>query len=266
MEVQKGGLAVRTIRHMHYIIRGALEQAIKEKLIITNPAEAVKLPKLQEEEMKTLSADDIKKFLETARSNKYYNAYYATYLLELYTGLRRGELLGIRWKDIDFKENKIKVIQQLVRVGNMHIIRDLKTESSKRIIAIPDEVIEVLKEHKKNENDKLKLLGMNDIDIKQYLKDGLVFTNAEGNLIRTENFKRNFRGLLKAAKLQRIRFHDMRHTFAVLSLQQGIDIKTLQNDMGHGSIETTLNKYGHVNETMKREAANKRSELLKTIM
>lgn len=110
------------------------------------------------------------------------------------------------------------------------------------------------------------MLGMNDIAIKQHFKDGLVFTNAEGRLIRTDHLIRNFNGLLKASGLQRIRFHDMRHTFALLSLQQGVDIKTLQNDMGHSSIQTTLDRYGHVNEGMKREAANRRSELLKTII
>jgi integrase len=239
---------------------------VKEKLLSINPADAVQLPRLTKKEMKTLSMEDIKRFLETARNNKYYNAYYPAYLLELYSGLRRGELLGLRWKDIDFKEGKIRVFQQLVYVGSKHVIRDLKTEASKRVIAVPEEVLEVLKEHKKNETDKSNMLGMNDIAIKQHFKDGLVFTNAEGRLIRTDHLKRNFNGLLKAAKLEKIRFHDMRHTFALLSLQQGVDIKTLQSDLGHESIETTLDRYGHVNEEMKREAANKRSGLLKAMM
>ncbi|MCX8129328.1 MAG: tyrosine-type recombinase/integrase [Clostridia bacterium] len=108
------------------------------------------------------------------------------------------------------KSGKIKVVQQLVKVGSKHVLRKLKTESSQNsIIATPDEVIKALKEH--------------------------------------------------------VRFHDMRHTFALLSLQQGVDIKTLQSDLGHESIETTLDKYGHVNETMKKDAANKRSMLLKEV-
>lgn len=145
LEQKEGGLSPKTVRHMQQVIHGALKQAVKEKLISVNPADAVQLPRLVKKEMKTLAVEDIKRFLETARNNKYYNAYYPAYLLELYSGLRRGELLGLRWKDIDFKEGKIKVFQQLVYVGSKHVIRDLKTESSKRVIVIPEEVLEVYK-------------------------------------------------------------------------------------------------------------------------
>lgn len=96
--------------------------------------------------------------------------------------------------------------------------------------------------------------------------EGLVFTNELGKLLQPRNLLRNFKGALKAAGLPHIRFHDMRHTFALLSLQQGVDIKTLQSDLGHESIETTLDRYGHVNEKMKRDAAEKRSELFKSII
>ncbi len=192
---------------------------------------------------------------------------YAAYILELYTGLRRGELLGLRWKDIDMKSGKIKVVQQLVKVGTKHFIRELKTESSQnRIIAIPSEVIEALKSHKEMKLDEYKNLGYDDLRIKMEMKDGLIFTNELGNVLHPRNFVRNFRGALKASGIEPIRFHDMRHTFALLSLQAGADIKTLQSDLGHESIETTLDKYGHVNEEMKRNASNKRSELLKDIL
>lgn len=159
LEIKEGGLSPKTIKHIHQIINSALKQAVKEKYISSNIAEAVKLPKKQEKEMKILSTEDIKRFLETAQKNKFYKVYYPAYFLELYTGVRRGELLGLRWKDIDFKESRIKIIQQLVKVGSKHFLRDLKTDSSKRVIAIPEEVKEVLKEHKESEKNKLKLLG-----------------------------------------------------------------------------------------------------------
>lgn len=264
LEQKEGGLSPKTIRHIHQVIKGSLDQAVKERFLQVNPAAAVKLPKLLKKEMKTLNIDQVKKFLETVSNNKYYKRYYAAYLLELYTGLRRGELLGLRWKDIDFKNYTIKVVQQLVKVGTTHILRELKTESSQnRVIAITDDVIQALKEHKKNKASEYELIGYDEKNIKKMLSEGLVFTNELGNMLQPRNLLRNFKGALKAAGIEIIRFHDMRHTFALLSLQQGVDIKTLQSDLGHESIETTLDRYGHVNEEMKRDAARKRQELLK---
>lgn len=265
---KEGGLSPRTVRYIHQVINGSLKQAVKEKLISVNVSESVRLPKDPKKEMKVLELEDVSRFLETAKTNRYYKHYYAAYLLELYTGLRRGELLGIRWKDIDLKNRNIQVRQQLVKVGSKHEIRELKTESSQnRVISIPDEMIHELKDHKQKQEEFLKDLGYNDLQIKEQFKTGLVFVNEIGTgFIQPRNFTRNFKGVLKTAKLGDIRFHDMRHTFALLSLQQGVDIKTLQSDLGHNSIETTLDRYGHVNDEMKRDAANKRSGLLKKIV
>ncbi|NSW89291.1 MAG: tyrosine-type recombinase/integrase [Firmicutes bacterium] len=107
---------------------------------------------------------------------------------------------------------------------------------------------------------------MNDIQIAEHFKNGLVFITETGNHVQPRNFDRTLKGILKRARLEKIRIHDLRHTFALLSLQAGTDIKTLQNDLGHENISTTLDKYGHVNEQMKREAANRRSELLKSVI
>ncbi len=254
---KEGGLSPRTIRYMHIIIHSALDQAIKEKIMQINVSESVKLPKNPKKEMKTLQVHDINKFLSAAQSSRYYTAF----MVELYTGLRRGELLGLRWKDIDFKNSKIKVIQQLVKEGSKHVIRELKTEKSQnRVISIPDEVVQELKDHKKRQAEERKLLGLSE------LYDGLIFTAETGTFVQTRNFDRTFKAILKKAKLEDIRIHDLRHTFALISLQAGADIKTLQNDLGHESIQTTLDKYGHVNEEMKRDASNKRSQLMKSLL
>ncbi len=266
LEQKEGGLSPKTIRHIHQVIKGSLDQAVKERYLQVNPADAVKLPKLIKKEMKTLNIEQVRKFLDTASSDKFYKRYYAAYLLELYTGLRRGELLGLRWKDIDFKTCTVKVVQQLVKVGSSHVLRELKTESSQnRVIAITEDVIQALKEHKKNKAAEYEFIGYEEADIKKMLSEWLVFTNELGNLLQPRNFLRNFKGALKASGIEPIRFHDMRHTFALLSLQQGVDIKTLQSDLGHESIETTLDRYGHVNEEMKRDAANKRKKLLNSM-
>lgn len=260
---KEGGLSSKTIKHMHQVIRGALDQAVKEGFISNNVADAAKTPKLVIKEMKTFTIEQVREFLEFTKNNKRYNRYYAAYFLEVYTGLRRGEILGLRNKDIDFEKKTITVVQQLVKVGSKNYLRELKTESSQnRVIAVPDEVIKVLKEHQKNKTEEYKLLGYDDIKIKHEMKEGLVFTNELGYIIQPRNFVRNFKAALKAAGLPDLRFHDMRHTFVVLSLQQGVDIKTIQSDLGHKEISTTLDRYGHVNNEMKREAAEKRSGLI----
>ena len=160
----------------------------------------------------------------------------------------------------------MKVVRQLVKVGTSHVLRELKTESSQnRVIAITDDVIQALKEHKKNKSAEYEFIGYEETEIKKMLSEGLIFTNELGNMLQPRNFLRNFKGALKASGIEPIRFHDMRHTFALLSLQQGVDIKTLQSDLGHESIETTLDRYGHVNVEMKRDAANKRKNLFKNV-
>lgn len=142
-----------------------------------------------------------------------------------------------------------------MKVGSAHVLRELKTESSQnRVIAITDDVIQALKEHKKNKAAEYKFISYDEVSIKKMLSEGLIFTNELGNLLQPRNFLRNFKGALKSSGIDLIRFHDMRHTFALLSLQQGVDIKTLQSDLGHESIETTLDRYGHVNQDMKRDA------------
>jgi integrase len=267
LETKKGGLSPKTIKHIHFIMQAALKQAMKEKLVPSNVAEATRLPKTIKKEMKTLDVEQVKHFLQVSRTNPFYKRYFAAYLLELYTGLRRGELLGLRWKDVDFANRKIKVVQQLVKVGSNHVIRELKTDSSQnRVIAIPTEVIEALKDHRAIKKDQYKDLGYDDVTIKRELSDGLLFTNELGKVLQPRNFVRNFKGALKASKIDPIRFHDMRHTFSLLSIMAGADIKTLQSDLGHESIETTLDRYGHVNETMKRDASDKRSELLRSTL
>lgn len=135
-----------------------------------------------------------------------------------------------------------------------------------RVISIPNEVISELKKHKAKQEIELKALGKNDIEIAEHFKKGLVFISEKGAFVQTRNFDRALKGILRRAKFDKIRLHDLRHTFALISLQAGADIKTIQSDLGHESIKTTLDKYGHVNEAMKRDASYRRSELLKSVI
>ena len=259
---KEGGLSPRSVRYIHQVMHGALEQARKEKIIPHNVAEETRLPKNPKKEMQSLNVEDIVKFLDTAKKPRYKN-YYPTYLLELYTGLRRGELLALRWQDVDFKRRNIHVVQQLVKVGTKHFIRELKTESSNRNISIPAEVVTVLKEHKKKREQQLKEFGKNDIEIKKHFKTALVFVSQTGGIIQPHNFLRSFKGVLKTAGIDDMPFHSMRHTFALMSRKSGVSLDVLQNDLGHTTIKTTIDQYGHIDNEMKQDASEKRSQLLK---
>lgn len=254
-----GGLAPKTVRYIHTIIYACLEQAVKEKILMINPAAAAKLPKNPKKEMKILDSKGVQDFIKAAKEYRLYAAFY----LEIFSGLRRGEVLGLRWKDVDFKAKTIEVVQQLVRTPKGdYIFQEPKTKLSKRKVIVPDEVLVQLKEHKKKQAQERKDLGQSEI-IKP---EDLVFVNELGKLIQPRNFLRTYRGILKKAGLDTsLRFHDLRHTFATLSLQHGVDIKTLQGDLGHHSAAFTLDQYSHVTMEMKQAAANKRSEFLKSI-
>jgi len=178
-------------------------------------------------------------------------------------------------------EGRIKVVQQVVKVGSTEEIRELKTESSQnRIIAIPKEVIHALIRHRFELRKELKERGFHDIFIKDQLTNGLIFFSYSFDRrfrkedqdplkiihVRPRNFIRNFKAAMRLAGIDDVRFHDMRHTFAQMTIQSGGDIKTLQSDLGHESIETTLDKYGHVNDDMKKDASDKRSVLMKNVV
>jgi integrase len=264
LDGKEGGLSAKTIRHMHQILSSALTQAIAEKMIPSNVTEAVKPPRISFKEIPILNGEQVKKFIDVIKHHPHYKRYFAAYLTELYTGCRRGEILGLRHSDWSEKDCSIRLVQQLVVVKNKPVISDLKTDSSQnRVIMVPPELIDVLKTHREAEKLKFKQLGYNDIEIQQMASKGLVFTNELGKCIHPRNFSRAFKGALKVAQLPMVSWHSMRHAFATLSLQNGIDIKTLQSDLGHSQISTTLDRYGHISKEMKLEAARKRSQFLK---
>jgi len=262
LDGKEGGLSAKTIRHMHQLLSSALNQAVAEKMIADNVMEAVKPPRIGFKEIPILTGDQVKTFMNVVKHHSHYKRYYAAYLTELYTGMRRGELLGLRHADLG--DNSIKLMQQLVVVNNKPVLSDLKTDSSQnRVIMVPPDLIEALKAHREAEKLKLKYLGYNDLQVQQMTTQGLLFTNELGGCIHPRNFARAFKGALKTANLPPVSWHSMRHAFATLSLQNGVDIKTLQSDLGHSQISTTLDRYGHVSKEMKLEAARRRSEFLK---
>lgn len=240
----KGGLSPRSVKYIYQTLNTALQQAKKERIINYNPAEAVELPKGENKEMKTLSVDELKIFLETAKSSPLYPAF----ILVFYTGLRRGELLGLSWSDINFNNGTLTVRKQLVK-GKKY--KDTKTPKSRRTITLHKDAIEVLKNHKKKQNEIKLILGQT------YQDNGFVFCTDDGKPLDPDNFSKHFQRILKRAGIPKSRFHNTRHTFATLALEAGVELKTVQEILGHSSISITGDIYSHVTAKMQEEAANK---------
>ena len=229
------GLSDRMVRSCHTTCRTALEKAVTEGLITTNPAIGCRLPPKKAKEMQVLTQDEIRRFLMQANEE----GYYEFFLLELTTGMRRGEILGLQWKDVNFATGELHIKRQVVKKGAQTLISKPKTKSSIRTILLPPGMVEILAELKKN--------ATCDWVFPSPVK--------EGEPRNPDSLYGRFQKILKRAQCKKVRFHDLRHTFATMALENGMDIKTLSAMIGHISAETTLNIYSHITDTMQRQAA-----------
>jgi integrase len=208
-----------------------------ERLIAHNPADGCTLPKQEHREMKTLPLDQLDAFFTEAHNSGVFEQYYT----EMATGLRRGELLGLKWEDIDFDLLTISVRRQILRLNGEVQEAPLKTKNSYRTISISRELADILRDKQTREQGK----------------SDYVFSSPSGGAISPDSVLHMLHRVLKRAGLEKIRYHDLRHTFATLALQNGVDIKTLSGMLGHYSAGFTLDTYAHVTTTMQRDAADK---------
>ena len=235
---QPKGLSAKTVRNINQVISSAMDFAIDQKLIVTNPTDGCALPKLEHREMKTLPTEQLASFLHEARESGVYELYY----IELATGLRRGELLGLKWEDIDFSTNTIRIKRTISRISNpdtspgqprtILYIRTPKSHSSAREIPIPQYLIAPLAEMKTAKN--------------RYLLTG------QETCTEPRNVQKKFKTILKHCHMQDCNFHAMRHGFATACLEKGIDCKTVSSILGHASTRTTMDFYVHTSMRQKK--------------
>lgn len=237
------GLSLRSVQYHHAILRKALQQAVKWKLIPYNPADGAESPRPQRKEQNVLPAEKVNEFLERISGDPFYPLIYTA----LWTGMRRGELLGLRWRDVDLKGKSINVVQSLRWVAGECRFEDVKTEKSRRNIPIPDALVTFLKKLRK-EQAEIKLRQEN------YQDYGLVFCRPDGAPWCPSTITHHFHDLAKNAGFPDLRFHDLRHTHATLLLKQGVHPKVVQERLGHASITTTMDIYSHVLPTLQKQA------------
>jgi integrase len=251
-ELSKKGLSAGSIRGVVSILRCAIRQAVKEKIIANDVTKDCVLPKRVNKEMNILNLEHINVFLDKAKKDRFY----VLFLLELSTGLRRGEILGLRWKDINFEDGYIKLQQQVVKLDYKVVIQNLKTEYSNRKVYISQNILNELEKH--NKIQKIQMIK----NRKTWNNFDLVFTNIHGGVLSPGSLLRSFKNILSKCGLEDLRFHDLRHTYALNCLRQGIDIKTLQEQLGHHNASFTIQRYGHSTAGMKKDAANKMGDFL----
>ena len=237
---QPKGLSAKTVRNINQVISSAMDFAVDQKLISTNPTNGCALPKLEHREMKTLPAEQLASFLHEAKESGVFELYY----IELATGLRRGELLGLKWEDIDLERGTIQVRRQIARIDGEVVEAPLKTKNSYRSLSIGTDAVEILRNQQKKTSSEY------------------VFPSPAGGPISPDSVLHMLHRVLKRAGLPKIRFHDMRHTFATVTLQNGVDIKTVSGMLGHYSAGFTLDTYAHVTTQAQRQAADTMANIL----
>ena len=231
------GLSDRMVRMCHATCRSALEKAVQDGLIRVNPAIGCKLPPKKAREMQVLTREELQRFLIQAK----FEGYYEVFLLDLATGLRRGELMALQWDDLNFKTGVLNVNKQVYDVRGQLQISAPKTKNSIRKIVLPPAVVAVLREYKETVDSRWMFPSPVLEDLP--LNPGSVYDRLQL--------------ILEHANCKQVRFHDLRHTFATLALQNGMDVKTLSAMLGHVSAATTLDIYTHSTSDMQHAAARK---------
>jgi len=242
-------LSPKTIKNIHGILHKALDQALKLRYIGLNPADACILPRVEKKEIKPLNETEIAAFLVEIQNDEPLRDLFT---VALFTGMREGEICGLSWDSVNFKDGTITVKQQLCKEkekGGQHYIAPTKNDKMRTLTAAPF-VMDILKRVQETQRSDQLALGsawQNSFN--------LVFTDKAGRFIYPQTAFKHFKAI--AAKIGRpdARFHDLRHTYAVTALQEGDDIKTVQQNLGHATASFTLDVYGHVSEKMKKESA-----------
>ena len=207
---QPKGLSAKTVRNIHQIISSALKLAVEQRLIAHNPADGCALPKAERKEMQTLPVEQLTSFLREAKDS----GVFALYYIDLTTGLRRGELLGLKWSDIDLEKGDLRVQRQIGRIDGKIIEVPLKTKNAYRTLPLSTDAIDVLMQQRRKTGNS-----------------EWVFPSPTGGPMSPDSVLHMLHRVLKRAGLPKVRFHDLRHTFATLALQNGVDIKTVKKLM-----------------------------------
>jgi integrase len=238
------GLSARTVGHVHKILHRALRDAVRWGKLPSNPADHAEPSRPQQVEMKVWTAAELKTFLDSVAADRLYGIY----VLASMTGMRRGEVLALRWVDLDLDAAQVAVRRSSVAVGYEVIDGETKTGRA-RTVALDPGTVAAMRAHRKTQLEERLAWG------ELWTDTGLVFTQEDGTAIHPHSLSRFFEHRAKSAGLPTIRFHDLRHTHATLGLAAGVPAKVMQERLGHANVSITLDLYTHVVPGMQEQAA-----------
>ena len=247
-----GGLSPKSVRHVHTMLHKALADAVRWGLLAKNPADAADPPKPARTEMKVWEPAQLRTFLDHVANDRLY----AAWMLLVTTGMRRGEVIGLRWSDVDLPNRRVSVVQTLTSVDYKVVVSKPKTARGRRAVALDVATAAALKVHGTLQKRERLARGETWID------SGLVFTREDGAPLHPHRFSEWFVKLAVEAGLPRIRLHDLRHSYATAALAVGIPAKIVSERLGHASIAITLDTYSHVLPSMQVDAAEKVAGLI----
>lgn len=254
-------LSPKTLRNIHAILHSALDVLVDEGILKINPSSVCgkRLPKVVKHEMKCIADADLAKFMDTITGDSFENLF----LVDLFTGMRQGELLGLRWSCIDFEKGCISIDKQLYmpEKGGKYTLQSLKNRKARIIYPAPF-VFDALRRERIKQN-KARFAAGNMWDEGDL--PGLVFTNEFGRYISHKTAYKRFKSFAEQSGIPSVRFHDMRHSFAVAALRSGDDVKTVQESLGHATAAFTLDIYAHVTDQMRKESAARMESYISSI-
>jgi integrase len=257
LDGKAGGLAAPTRRYLHTILKSALARAVEQQLLVRNPADALRkrLPKIERKAMTTLTAAESACLL---RAIEHSRAYWPV-LIALSTGARRGEILALRWKNVDLENGMLRIVESLEQTAAGIRFKAPKTDRSRAVVLLAF-VVEELRQLKRRQAEELLALGIRQNG------ETLVCCRADGLPLQPRSLTRQFACLLRSRKdLPRVRFHDLRHSHATQLLLAGVHPKIAQERLGHTTITTTMDLYSHVTDTMQSDAAAKLDEVFRSV-
>ena len=237
VEQYSPGLSDRMVKSCHVTCRMALDKAVADGLILKNPAANCKVPATHPREMSVLTGEEIQRLLIQAKED----GCYELLLLELSTGLRRGEILALQWDDLDFQTGALRVERQVQRIKGELVVSQPKTRTSSRSVILARPILNVLERYRKSCTSRWMFPSQRKVD----------------SPLDPAGVRKKVAAVLKRAGCKHLRFHDLRHTFATNALEHSMDIKTLSAIIGHVSSATTLNVYAHVTDEMRQKAADR---------
>lgn len=242
----KGGLSPQTVLHFHRLLHKALAQAVKWQLLARNPVDAVEPPKPKPQEMQVLDEGETATLLRQLEGSRLY----VPVLLAVTTGLRRGEILGLRWADVDLARKSITVAQSLERTVDGLKFKSPKTHRSRRAVSLPAMTVEALRAHRAKQGEERLMIGAD------YDDNDLVCPGLGGSPWRPDVFSASFAKAIRRMAIRQVRFHDLRHSHATHLLRAGVHPKVVSERLGHSRVGITLDTYSHVLPGMQQDAAN----------